>query len=68
MKKFKVVITEEIGGYAFIKANYKEEAETKAYAILEDEGIEGFVNKENRFDTTHREIHILEVEEMGTKA
>ncbi len=63
-KKFKVQLWEEIGGYAFIEAKTAKEAREKAEALLEDEGTEGFDNKENIFETTHRETDVLDVEEI----
>lgn len=62
-KKFKVELWEELGGYAFIEAETAKEAREKAEEILEDEGVEGFDNKENCFDTTHRDVGVFNVEE-----
>jgi hypothetical protein len=61
--RYKIELWEEVGGYAYIDANTKEEAEAKAQQLLDDEGIEGFDNKTNAFDTTHRSTEVLSIEE-----
>ncbi len=60
-KSFKVSLWEEIGGFAFVIASTLEEAKAKAQQLLDNEGVEGFTD----FDTTHRDVNILEVEEEG---
>jgi hypothetical protein len=60
MKKFRIGLYEEIGGYSEIEAKDKKEARAKAQQILDDDGVEGFKD----FDSTHRETTILDVEEV----
>jgi len=60
MKKFRVSLYEEVGGYAEIEAENEEEARAKAYQILDDDGVEGFKD----FDSTHRDTTVLDVEEV----
>jgi hypothetical protein len=59
MKKFKVSLNEEIGGFAIIEANNIDEAEVKAEDIMTKEGIEGFKNME----ITFRDASVRTVEE-----
>lgn len=64
MKEFRISLNEEVGGHAFLQAENEVEARKKAQQILDDEGIEGFSNKEDIiFDIKHRETFILDVEE-----
>ncbi len=62
--KYKVSLYEETGGYAYIEARDKKEAETKAQETLDNEGINGFDNKVNCFNTTHREANVLTIERV----
>jgi transposase len=63
--KYQVELWEEVGGYAYIEANSKEEAYEKAQQILDDEGMEGFDNKINTLDTTYRSIDVFDVIEQA---
>ncbi len=58
-KQFKVSLWEEIGGFAFVIASTLEEAKIKVQQQLDDEGVAGFTD----FDTTHRDVNILDIEE-----
>jgi hypothetical protein len=59
MKKFKIGLNEEIGGYSIIEAENISEAETVAEKIMAQDGIEGFKNKEIMF----RSAEVVSVEE-----
>jgi hypothetical protein len=56
--RFKVMLWEEVGGYAFIEATDCEEAKKKAQQILDNDGVEGF----NKFESTHRDTSVIGVE------
>lgn len=62
MKEFKVGLYEEIGGYAYIKAKDKQEAEEKIKRVLNAYGTPGLTNQKYNFDMTHREFQVFEVE------
>ena len=55
LKKFKVGIWEETGGFTIIEAKNEKEAEEKAQYGLEEDGINYFKD----FRTTHRSIYIV---------
>jgi len=58
MKKFRVGVWEEKGGYAIIKAKDEKEATHKAQQYIDDYGIDDTI------ETTHRNTEILDVEEV----
>ncbi len=59
MKKYRVAVFEEQGGYMTVEANSPEEAEEKAEESLNNDGISPKV------DVTHRECYLTgDVEEV----
>ena len=61
MKKFRVSMNEEVGGYAIIEAKSAKAAIAKAQKIIDEDGVAGFEG----FDSTHRDTHIFDAEETA---
>lgn len=59
MKKYRVSVYEEIGGFGIVEANSVEEAKRMAQSMIDDFGVSALPE----FDQTHRNTTIQEVEE-----
>ena len=60
MKKFKISLNEEIGGFAIIEAENIDKAEIEAERIIAQEGLAGYKDMEVVF----RSAEVLSVEEV----